>query len=316
MSALPFDLEPVPHCLVCGSSQHRPYLTTPAHMHRGEETFDFVSCQACELVFLHPRVPQDQLGRYYQDSYLPYRGPDAWGKYAPLVERDLRRTDLARAKLVKKYVALSPREVVLDVGCGKPSFLQALIAQTGCQGIGTDFTDAGWRDGSHDFPHLSLLEGDIHELKLPARPHAITMWHYLEHDYDPGRSLRALAEQARPGARLFIEVPNLQAWTRRWQGKYWEGFHAPRHTAIYTPQTLRNLLHRNGWQVIRQYPSGTLDPYSVFWMGRMERQGIDWQMNMEKKFMGYVAGMLLTAPLFALQRLIPLAVMTCIAQKA
>jgi SAM-dependent methyltransferase len=316
MSPLPFALETVDRCLACGSERHQPYLTTPAHMHQGDETFDFSQCQDCGLVFLNPRVPPSELGRYYRDSYLPYRGPEAWGRYAPLVERDLRRTDQARVKVVKKHVPLSPHEVVLDVGCGKPSFLQRLLAQTGCQGIGTDFTDSGWRDGSYEFSGLTLLEGDIHDLALPARPHAITMWHYLEHDYDPARTLRVLAEQARPGASLFIEVPNLEAWTRRWQGKYWEGFHAPRHTALYTPQTLRGLLQRNGWNVVQQYPSGTLDPYAVFWMGQMERQGIDWQMNMEKKFPGFVAGMILTAPLFALQRFIPLAVMTCIAQKA
>lgn len=316
MPAPPFALESVSHCLNCGSPDHVPYLTTPAHMHRGDETFDFMRCQQCDLVFLAPRVPASELGRYYQADYLPYRGPAAWGRYAPLVERDLRRTDQARARLVQRHVALSPHEVVLDVGCGKPSFLQTLIDQTGCQGIGTDFTDAGWRDGSYAQPSLTLLEGDLHQLALPTRPHAITMWHYLEHDYDPGRTLRTLAEVARPAARLFIEVPNLDAWTRRWQGQYWEGFHAPRHTALYTPATLADLLQRNGWEVVEQQPYGTLDPYAVFWMGQMERRGLDWRSDMARQFPGFLAGMILTAPLFALQRLLPLAVMTSIARPA
>ena len=42
------------------------------------------------------------LGRYYTAHYLPYRGPDAWGRWRGLVASSLRATDRARVDRVRK----------------------------------------------------------------------------------------------------------------------------------------------------------------------------------------------------------------------
>ncbi len=311
---LPHATEHLDHCLNCQGTDLAPYIQTAAMMYREAETFQFVQCQACQLVFLNPRVPATGLGRYYGPEYLSYRGPSAWGRYAPLVERDLRRTDRERVALVQRYAPCSTGTVVLDVGCGKPSFLQALHAQAGTQGIGLDFSDEGWEGRPADWPDLTLITGDPHAVDLPRAPQVITMWHYLEHDYAPGQTLRRLAEAARPDTRLFIEVPDLDCHPRRWQGSHWEGFHTPRHTALYTVQTLRDLLQRHSWEVVHQHRYGTLDPYALYWMGRMEAQQLDWRQSMEPQFGGFLARKILTWPLFALQRRVPLGVMTAIAR--
>jgi len=60
------------------------------------------------------------LGQYYQEYYLPYRGGSAWGRYNRLVEKDQLKIDRQRANLVKSYITDG---VVLDIGCGKPTFL-------------------------------------------------------------------------------------------------------------------------------------------------------------------------------------------------
>jgi SAM-dependent methyltransferase len=283
-------------------------------MDAGSETFQFVACEGCGLVFLNPRVEPESLGQYYGASYLPYRGPQAWGRYAPLVERDARRTDLARVRLVQRYAQPTADTRVLDVGCGRPSFLDRLHRATQAKGIGLDFSDEGWRDDPAAWAHLQLITGDPALVRLPDQLDLITMWHYLEHDYDPGQTLRKLASHAAPQARLLIEVPNLDAWPRHWQGAHWAGFHTPRHTALYTPATLRDLLERHGWEVVHQHEHGTLDPYALFWMGRMERRGLDWESDMERQFWGFMRGKVLTWPLFALQRWLPLGAMTAIAR--
>lgn len=310
-------MDTLTQCLSCKGTDLQPFIETAAMMHGAEERFQFVQCQDCQLVFLNPRVSAQELGRYYGPEYLPYRGPQAWGRYAPLVERDLRRTDRERVALVRRHAARQAQGVVLDVGCGKPSFLKALQPLAEAQAlIGVDFSDEGWADSPADWSGLTLITGDPQEMDPPQAPSLITMWHYLEHDYAPGRTLRRLAAAAQPEARLFIEVPNLACHPRRWQGAHWAGFHTPRHTALYTPQTLRELLERHGWEVVQQHSYGTLDPYALFWMGRMEAQGIDWQTSMEPRFWPFVLGKVLTWPLFALQRQLPLGVMTAVARPA
>ena len=60
------------------------------------------------------------------------------------------------------------------------------------------------------------------------------MWHFLEHDYDPLRSLRDGAPRCcKPGGTLVIEVPRLDSATFRLFGDRWPGLQAPQHTVLY-----------------------------------------------------------------------------------
>lgn len=277
------------------------------------DVYHFVQCMECEMVFLNPRIAVEELNRFYGPEYLPYRGPKAWGKFGFLVERDLRRTDRARVNLVKKHLHKGKEEVILDIGCGKPSFLNALGKISSSKLIGLDFSDHGWEGKPGDWPGINLLTGDPATKVIPVPPSCITMWHYLEHDYDPAQTLGRLHSITQKEAKLIIEVPNIDCLPRKWQGEHWAGYHSPRHTLLYSPKTLRDLLERNGWKVQSIKTSGSLDPYALYWMGKMEKKGIDWSGNMEERFWSFLMGKILTAPLFALQRFLPLGVMTAVA---
>ena len=285
--------EAVTACLACGSTQWADEVQVRAQMQpvdAPDERFNFVRCGSCGLVFLNPRVPAQGLGPYYTDAYLPYRGPDAWGRFAPLVAKGLRDTDRKRVSLVRRHAVLGPDTRVLDVGCGKPTFLEAAVSASGCQATGTDFSDSGWADDPARWRGMDLRVGDIHELDIQDTPQVVTMWHYLEHDYDPTRTLTRIHELVKgdPSARLFIEVPDHDSGTRLRHGDHWAGYHVPRHTALYTPATLRTLLERSGWEVGQTLKFGSLDPYVLEWMSRMEAQGIDWTTPMEPRFYDFL----------------------------
>ncbi len=307
-------LEFINNCLACGHETFHHYIDTKAQMHQTPEQFSFVRCDECSLVMLNPRVKPDFLKDYYTNFYLPFRGPAAWGKYAPLVERNLRKTDEKRVKLVKRFANINLNSRVLDVGCGKPTFLKRLQAQTGCFAKGIDFTDEGWKADSEKYANLDLDVVEFDQFN-DAKPYElITMWHYLEHDYDPQKTLQQMLNVVHKHSRLIIEVPNLNSWTRRLQKENWEGFHTPRHTAIYNPETMKVLLEKGGWAVEKINQHGTLDPYPLFWMGQMERKGIDWSKSMQPKFIGFVAGMIFTSPIFALKKWLSAGVMTIVAR--
>ncbi|HSG48066.1 MAG TPA: methyltransferase domain-containing protein, partial [Longimicrobiales bacterium] len=290
-------LEPVGRCLACGSPEREPEAEVRAQMMPPDapaERFTFVRCSACGLVYLDPRVPADQLGRYYTEAYLPYRGAAAWGPFAPLVAMGQRGTDRARVALVREHAAPGPGIRVLDVGCGRPTFLEALVRATGCHGVGTDFSDHGWREDPERWRGLDLRAGDLHELAFDAPADVVTMWHYLEHDYAPRMTLARVRElvegSTHPGGpRLFIEVPDHDGLTRHRHGAGWAGYHAPRHTALYTAASLRTLLEASGWEPVEIRRSGTLDPYVLEWMSRMEEKGIDWTGSMAPRLPGFLA---------------------------
>jgi len=255
-----------------------------------EEEWSFSQCNKCSAVFLNPRVPTTSLLEYYQEFYLPYRGDSAWGKYAHLVKKDQEKIDQQRIGLVKKYLKSG---TVLDVGCGKPTFISKLATSKQFEGIGVDFSDLGWSDDGDEYTNVDLHVSEPSAVDINKKVDAITMWHYLEHDYDPKVTLDSMLNHAHADTRLIIEVPNFDSSTRRKYGHFWAGFHTPRHTGLYTPDNIKRLLDLSGWEVIDQHTYGTLDPYTLDWMSRMEKKGIDWSQSMEPHFWSYVFGKLL-----------------------
>jgi SAM-dependent methyltransferase len=282
------------------------------------QRFTFVRCTLCDLVFLSPRPTPEAMGAYYPPSYLPHRGPEAWGRWRGLVDAAGRRTDRARVRWIQEKAGAGAGARLLDVGCGRPTFLRRAVDDLGATGVGLDISDAGWREG--DWGGLRLLEGTVREALDELRGLAgpgfdmITLWHALEHEHDPRGTLEALLEVAAPGAHLVVEVPNLDSLTARMHGTDWAGFHTPRHTAAYTPATLGALLGVSGWSVTDQRSHGTLDPWVLWWLGRQLRRGRALDGSLEGAFPGFVLGKVLSLPLSLLQRWIPLGVQVATAR--
>ncbi len=141
----------------------------------------------------------------------------------------------------------------------------------------------------------------------------ITMWHYLEHDYNPQKHLKQLLKVAHSNTKLIVEVPNFDSYTRRKFGKFWSGYHTPRHTALYSPNNIALLLENSGWSVSSIHTHGTLDPYTLHWMSKMEQQQIDWTASMEGRFVKFVMGMMLWWPFYKLQKVKSMGFMTIVA---
>lgn len=308
-------MEYVTKCPACNSANFKAFIHTAAMMHEHSPVkYNFDRCNDCGLVFLNPRVPESALGAFYTSAYLPYRVEEAWGKYAAFVKRDQQKIDQARVERVKKHHRWTAQSRILDVGCGKPTFLSCLSKETDSHLIGLDFSDEGWRNEPQNYEGIDLRVGEVADLIGELPVDVITMWHYLEHDYQPQQHLRQLLAIAKPQTRLIVEVPNFDSFTRRKFGKYWSGYHTPRHTALYSPENIKLLMKNSGWQVEQVLTYGTLHPYTLHWMSEMEKKHIDWASSMESRFIGFVAGMVLHAPLYMLQKFFSMGFMTVVAK--
>jgi len=310
-------MEQVLNCPACNYPKFKKYIQTHAMMHAQASTkYDFVQCENCGLVFLNERIPNAELGTFYSENYLPYRVEEAWGKYASFVKKDQENIDKARVNRLKAHHPLTKESRILDVGCGKPTFLAKLYKDTPAKLLGLDFSEEGWKNNPESYRDIALRVGDLATLKGEAAFDVITMWHYLEHDYEPQQHLKDLLNVAHSETKLIIEVPNFDSYTRRKFGEHWAGYHTPRHTALYSPNNIEILLKNSGWQVEKILTYGTLDPYTIHWMSEMERQGIDWSSSMEPRFVKFVAGMILHKPIYMLQKWFSMCFLTVVAKPA
>lgn len=301
------------NCPICNDSSIASFIKTTAQMHSSQELFNFDQCDHCQMVFLNPRVDLDNLKNYYTSHYLPYRGSEAWGKFKKLVAGSQKKLDLKRVKRVKEMFPMSPESLILDVGCGNPSFLKACQRELNCQTMGIDFSDQGWKGKIDQFKGLDLKVAEIKDLSVNLKPDVITMWHYLEHDYTPLENLTYLKSIAKPSTTLIIEIPNFDSTSRKKYNENWAGWHTPRHTSLFSPNNIKLLLDKSGWKVSQLLTYGTLNPYLLFWMSEMEQKGIQWTKNMENEFWNFMTGMLQFAPTKWNEKKSSLGVMTIIA---
>ncbi len=278
-------------CPICNSNVLEPFVKVSTQMHSSNEKFTYDQCAACNTVMLNPRLAFEDLKDYYTEYYLPYRGATAWGKYRKQVENDQQQLDKKRLQVLQDCQQLTSDTIILDVGCGKPSFLYAAHQRYSVKAIGVDFSDHGWRNEPIYKRNLNLISGELGQIQLKCQPDFVTMWHYLEHDYFPNKTLRHIAKLASPQTHLVIEVPNFDSESRKKYGENWAGWHTPRHTFLFSPNNLKLLLENNGWKVKELRTYGTLSDYLLYWISEMEVKNIDWRKNMENEFLGFAGGL-------------------------
>jgi 2-polyprenyl-3-methyl-5-hydroxy-6-metoxy-1,4-benzoquinol methylase len=97
-------------------------------------------------------------------------------------------------------------------------------------------------------------------LELEGRYHTIVMNYVLEHLLDPARVLEHCRAHLLDGGQILVLTPNSASWCHRIFGSSWSGLHAPRHTHVFTPQSIERLLGKLG---LRQVQTGqVIDPAS------------------------------------------------------
>ncbi len=141
--------------------------------------------------------------------------------------------------------------LVLDVGCGGGLFLKMLSERGAKRVAGLDFSldaaRAAW-SGSQ----VPVVCATLSRPPLPKSSCAVvTMFHVLEHLYDPGSYLDAAHDLLQPNGRLIVQVPNAACWQFLLFGERWNGIDIPRHLIDFRLSDLEELLDACGFEVLR-----------------------------------------------------------------
>jgi SAM-dependent methyltransferase len=141
------------------------------------------------------------------------------------------------------------------------------------------------------------------------------MWHFLEHDYDPMRSLATAHRVLKPGGTLVIEVPRLDSRTFSWFGDRWPGLQAPQHTVLYDRAALVRAMTSSGFDVVEYLPYGAFPAYFYLFTGAAFRLLKGRGLNLDKAIIPYFVGQLLTLPLLAFEKRLNLAMQTVVCRR-
>jgi SAM-dependent methyltransferase len=220
----------------------RLYSTTEKH-------FLVIECLQCGLIRLYPRPDSHEIHRYYPENYWYH--PDATPA-DHLAERWRRFVLRDHVRFVRRALDEVPGEgPVLDVGCGGGLFLRELgLPQHRLAGLDFSLDAAAVAWGKQGVPAACAALP-----RAPFRPGAfaaITMFHVLEHLYDPAAYLEAARELLHPEGRLIVQVPNAASWQFLLLGEAWNGLDIPRHLFNFRERDLEILLNSCGFEVTRR----------------------------------------------------------------
>jgi len=165
--------------------------------------------------------------------------------------------------------------------------------------------------------HVGFRRGLFYEQEFGREQFdLITMWHYLEHDYDPVRSLVHAHNTLKPDGRLIIEVPRLDSATFRLFRSRWPGLQAPQHTVLYDRAMLTRMVEHSGYEVLDYLPYGAFPPYFYLFCGVAFKLLKGRGLNMRKAIFPYFAGQLLLLPVMPFIKRRNLAMQTIVCRKA
>jgi len=235
-------------CPLCEGQEFEQIFEKRANIKGVERRFVLARCQKCSLLSLQPRPLPDEILYFYPMDYEPFWLPIE--EEPNLFLRWIHRRHFAiRCHVVESFFPNGGN--LLDIGCGTGGFLAMLRRNNRWYGVGVDINEqaasVARRQG------LCVFCGDLNQMFLPAGFFDVaTMWEVLEHVRDPLNILKTIHHLLKPKGILLLSTPNANSWQARLWRESWKGWDTPRHLQIFSLQTLRELLNRSGFTIVRR----------------------------------------------------------------
>lgn len=242
-------------CPICFGKDFQPVFSAQNMDFLVRSSFDVVSCKNCGLLMTNPRPTQDSIGDFYEGGFYETKEGLFKRMFVSPVMRIFHKLRLRQVTRQKETGRL------LDVGCGKGKFLAA-AARSGWEAWGIEPSQRGL-SFARNVDGMKIIGGRFEDAELPdAYFDVVTMWHTLEHFYEPVEILTNIHQKLTDDGLLLIRVPNSGSWDFKLGKDKWFHLDVPRHLYHFSPATLLALLERSGFKVI-SYSTASLEDNPV-----------------------------------------------------
>jgi|YNPNPStandDraft_1061719.scaffolds.fasta_scaffold56234_1 ubiquinone/menaquinone biosynthesis C-methylase UbiE len=289
------------HCNLCGSSHYKDYLVRGDLNLFLEGEFRLVQCLKCGLVYLNPRPSRSELPLLYPDHYDQFNF--AIHKYSFLSRLDHEYGLRKRCKAVLRYRKFGR---LLDVGCATGDFLNAMRQYQGWEVYGVEINESASEYARRQLG-LMVKTGTLEDVDYPESYFdVVTLWHVLEHIYDPLSALKKIHRLLKPDGLLVFTTPNLESLDARLFGPFWIGYDLPRHLQVFSYRTMRTLTDKSGFRILDArclYGSYAAAASSIrFWM-RARYRDAKWLMMGERALFSLPLRILVAPYFFVMDKL-------------
>jgi len=147
---------------------------------------------------------------------------------------------------------IQPKSKILDIGCAFGFFLK-LCDEYNLETYGLDISDYAIRKAKK-ITKAKLYLRDINDmLDIFSDEYfdLVTMFDIIEHVKNPCDLLTEVHRVLKRGDKIVITTPNVNAIAKLLKGNQWVGFSDPSHLYLFTSDSLKFLVEKNGFIVIK-----------------------------------------------------------------
>ncbi len=239
-------------CNLCGLDNARVLFSKKDKFGVTEDGFNVVECQGCGLLYINPRPSQEEIRKFYPETYSWKETLEAESFLTKCVRRleKAYRYHLLRDE-VSKVVKFTRRGSgkVLDIGCGTGDRLD-VFRNKGFETYGVETSDSGNYAQGH--LKLNVLKGDLFSANFPdGFFDIVTLYNVLEHTHHPTRVCDEIHRILKDDGFLVIQVPNKDSLQCKIFKKRWAAFDVPRDLYYFGIETLQSFLRKSVFRITK-----------------------------------------------------------------
>ena len=219
-------------CPLCGAEKEKFLFE--------RDGFRVVKCLDCDLVYLNPRLTLEALTKLYNEGEI---SPEKY--YEMNIPQDTSNFK-KRLQLIMKHHPTPGK--MLDIGCNIGTLMH-VAQEKGWETTGVEFNTKAAAFGREKFG-LEIIDKDFMETKLPEDHFdVVSMNDVIEHVIDPIMTLEEVNRIMKRGGLLFMTTPNIGALMAKISGKKWLHIKPNEHLTYFTPQTIKKLVEKTGFEM-------------------------------------------------------------------
>lgn len=235
-------------CPLCESQEIKLRLKTKDYS-ISQESFDIWKCVSCDFHFTQDVPDLTEIAPYYKSENYISHSDTKKGIINYLYHR-VRMIMLDRKfKIVQKY---SQSKKLLDYGAGTgyfPGYVKSKLHNV--KAIEIDADARKYAKDKFDIeiyePH-ALIDGTFQKSEFDV----ISLWHVLEHLYNPKKYIQQFHDLLQTNGHLIIAVPNYTSTDGEYYQEAWAGYDVPRHLWHFSPSTIKQLVEYEGYILVEK----------------------------------------------------------------
>jgi len=239
-------MENLTSCNLCCSNDFKLY--TQKKGVKFKEIFSVVECQNCGLIFVNPRLTEEENLEVYNEAYFKGEGFDPSIDYVNSIANGNKEKEEESLSLIKKLSLFREGKNIklLDVGCGTGYFLKTLEDEGYTDVTGFDLAEfAG--DCVKKYCKSEIIIGDFSKHDFAGEQFdVITAIEVIEHVRDPLSFFKKVRQVLRKDGIFIYTTGNVDSWYSKLLKGKWPYISPEGHLFYFSPSTINMYFKKVG----------------------------------------------------------------------